>query len=152
MKKYIVALSKDQRKLLLKLVSTGKASARMIRRARILLKTDSVQENQIWTDSALSKALDVSTTTIQRVRQIFVEEGFDAAIGYSRPQRFYERKIDEEARALLVVFFYTDPPEGRRRWTAKLLADKLTKCGYVDQISHETVRTTLREKGLDICN
>ena len=151
MKKYIVALSPDQRKLLLKLVSTGKASARMIRKARILLKSDSARENRTWSDKAISEALDVSVATIQRVRQVFVEQGFDAAIGYSRPQRLYERKFNEEARALLVVFFYMAPPGGRRRWSAKLLAEKLSLCGYVDEISHETVRTTLRERGLDIC-
>lgn len=113
--------------------------------------TDSGQAGKPWTDEAISRALNVSSATIQRVRQQFVEEGLAATIGYKPPRRIYERKINEEAKALLIIFYYTDPPEGRRRWTAKLLAQELTKAGFVSQISHETVRNTLRERGVDIC-
>lgn len=149
-KKYVVELTKEQRQALLKLVSTGKASARKLTRARILLMTDSGQEKKQWTDNAISRALDVSTATVQRVRQKFIEEGLGAAIEYNQPQRTYERKLNKEAEALLVVLFYTNPPSGRNRWTAKLLAERLIEIGYVDYISQKTVQKTLRDSGLDI--
>jgi transposase len=148
-KKYVVALTKEQRQGLVKLVSNGMASARKLTRARILLMTDSERGKGQWTDDAISRALDVSTATIQRVRQQFVEEGLEAAIEHQQPQRSYQRKLDKEAEALLVVLFFSDPPSGRDRWTAKLLADKLIEIGYVDYISHKTINKTLRENGLN---
>jgi transposase len=149
-KKHIVTLVEEQRQMLLRLTSTGKnIPARKLTRARILLKADTGQGGERWSDEEISRALDVSTATVERVRALFAEGGLDAVIGYRRPKRFYERKLDEEARALLSVLFYTDPPNGRLRWTMGLLADKLVEFGYADQLSRETIRKVLKETGLN---
>lgn len=148
-KKYFVKLGGEQRQLLLRLISTGKISARKLTRARILLKAD-VGEGKRWTDEEISRALDVSTSTIERVRALFAEGGLDAAIDYRQPKRSYERKLDDEAKALLQVLFYADPPDGRLRWTMRLLAEKLIEFGYADKLSRETIRKVLKETGLKL--
>jgi transposase len=147
-KKYTVELSTEQRRLLLKLISTGKAPARTLTRARILLKADQGEGQTTWSDDLISKALDVSVATIHRVRQQFVDAGLQSAINHSPPRRRYARKLNNEARALLVTLLYAEPPSGRDRWTAHLLAERLVEFGYTENVSRETVRKALKEKGL----
>lgn len=150
-KKFVVRLSDDERHVLKKLISSGTTSARIQRRARILIKSDLGQQGGAWTDEAISRALDVSVPTIQRVREQYSRFGIDAVLGNRKPRlRDYRRKLDTEAEALLVVLFYIDPPGGRSQWTTKLLADRLVEFGYVDRISSETIRKTLRTKGLHL--
>ena len=150
-KKHTVSLGEEQRRRLLRLTSSGKnMAARNLTRARILLKADIGQGGEEWTDEEISRALDVSIATIERVRARFAEGGLDAVIGIRRPARFYQGKIDEEARALLKVLFYTDPPDGRISWTMNLLAKKLIEFGYVDSLSRETIRKVLRDTGLNV--
>lgn len=150
-KKYIVKLTEAQKQQLLRLISSGKKiSARKLTRARILLKADIGRGGDQWTDEEIRRALDISTATIERVRALFAEGGLDSAIGYRQPNRLYQRKLDEEARALLKILFYTDPPDGRIRWTMRLLAEKLTEFGYADKLSRETIRKVLKEVGLNM--
>jgi transposase len=148
-KKHTVLLADEQRRRLLRLTSRGKnIAARNLTRARILLKADIGQGGEQWTDEEISRALDVSIATIERVRARFAEGGLDAVIGNRKAARFYQGKLDDEARALLKVLFYTEPPDGRIRWTMKLLAKKLSEFGYADSLSRETIRKVLRDTGL----
>lgn len=146
-KKYLVQLSPEQRRMLLKMVSSGRSSARRITRARILLKADASEGRQPWSDESICAALDVSVATIQRVRQQFAEAGFDAAVNLRMTQRRQEPKLDSEAVALLQVLTYLEPPHGRTRWSPRLLAERLAELGYVDQVSRETVRKVLKSLG-----
>lgn len=142
-KKYIVELTPDEREELETLISSGEASARKLTRARILLKAD-----EDWTDAAISEALDVGTATVERVRKRFVEWGGIAAINRRKPRRRYERKIDGDAEARLIALTCSTPPEGRKRWSLRLLADRLVTLEAVDieSVSHETVRRVLKKQ------
>lgn len=91
-KKYIVDLSEEERKSLLKLTTTGKHAAYKINHARILLKADINQSDGGWSDEAIASALDISTSTIERVRQRFVEEGIDAALSYRQGRGRKQRR------------------------------------------------------------
>lgn len=145
-KKYIVKLTPDEREELRTLVSSGVAKARKLTRARILLKAD-----EGWTDKAISEALDVGTATVGRVRKRFVETGLEA-INRRKPRRRYERKIDGQAEAHLIALACSAPPEGRKRWTLRLLADKLVTLEEVDieSVSHETIRQVFKKTGLSL--
>lgn len=141
-KKYIVDLTPDERQELENLISSGTERARKLARARILLKAD-----EDWTDKAISEALDVGTATVERVRKRFVEWGGIEAIERRKPRRRYERKLDGDAEARLIALACSAPPEGRERWTLRLLADKLVTLEQIDieSISYETVRRVLKK-------
>jgi transposase len=144
-KRYIVTLTEEERTMLHNLISSGKASARKLTHARILLKADCGAGREGWTDPAISEALDVGRSTIERVRQLFVEEGLEAALNRKKPRRQYERKLDGEQEAHLIALSCSKPPEGRDRWSLRLLADKMVVLEYVDSVSHETVRQVLKK-------
>jgi transposase len=145
-KKYLVTLTPEERDWLTGLVSAGKRSALTITRARILLKADQADEGPAWEDQDIAQALDCSVRTVERVRQRFVERGPDQALGrkpQDRPSR--ERKFDGAAEARLIALACSAPPEGRARWTMKLLADRLVELEVFDSVSDETVRRVLKK-------
>ena len=144
-KRYVVTLTEEERGQLQKLISSGKASARKLAHARILLKADSSEGGSGWRDIKISQALDAGVATVERVRKRFVEEGLEAALGRRKPRRQYLRKLDGEAEAHLIAMACSEPPEGHARWTLRLLADQVVVLGHVDSISHETVRRTLKK-------
>ena len=146
MKRYKVTLDAEERQHLHGLLAAGKAAARKLTHARILLKADAAEGGPAWPDGRIAEALEVSVATIERVRQRFVEQGFDAALDRKereRPAR--ERKLDGRAEARLIALACSSPPEGRAQWTMQLLADKLVELQLVDAISDGTVRRTLQE-------
>jgi len=144
-KRYIVSLTEEERQNLEKLTTTGSSAARKINHARILLKADINQTDGGWTDSEISKALNIGTRTIERVRQRFVEEGLEKAITPRRNPSSQLRRIDGEAEAHLIALACSQAPTGYSRWTLRLLADKMVVLGYVESISHETVRQVLKK-------
>jgi len=140
-KKYVVDLTEVEREELERLVRSGKDSARRIRYAQALLKADAG-----WTDQRISEAFQMSINTVQRLRQRFVEEGLDLALGArSRKPKPYRRKLDGEKEARLIALACSEPPEGQARWTLRMLADKMVQLCYVDSVSHETVRQALKK-------
>jgi transposase len=148
-KKYLVTLTPEARDWLTGLVSAGKRSALTITRARILLKADQAGGGPAWEDQDIAQALDCSVRTVERVRQRFVERGPEQALGrkpQDRPSR--ERKFDGAAEARLIAVACSAPPEGRARWTMKLLADKLVELEVFDSVSDETVRRVLKKTNL----
>jgi len=150
MKKYIVRLSKEERETLTKLTMSGRGPARIFTRARILLKADQGDKGSAWSDERISEALDVTVQTIERVRKQLVEEGFDAVLSRRKyTQKVSRKKIDGDVEAHLVALSCSEPPEGRARWTLRLLADSIVELGYVESISHEAVRQTLKKTKLN---
>jgi transposase len=149
MKKHIVRLSKEEHETLRKLITSGRGPARMFTRARILLKADQGNHGPNWPDEQISDALDVTIQTIERVRKQFVEEGFDSVLS-RRPytQKVSRKKIDGNVEAHLIALSCSEPPEGFARWTLRLLADKIVELGYVENISHEAIRQTLKKTKL----
>ena len=150
MKRYNVRLSKDERATLKKLTTSGRGPARMFTRARILLKADQSEDGPGWSDEQISEALDVTVQTIERVRKQLVEEGFDAVLSRREyKQKVSRKKIDGDVEARLIALSCSDPPEGRARWTLRLLADTVVELGYVESISYEAIRQTLKKTNLN---
>ena len=143
--KYAVTLTEAERAGLRTLVGRGAAPARMLTRARILLKADQGEGGAAWADAAIAGALDVHPATVARVRRQCVEDGLTAALARKRPDRVYARALDGAAEARLVAVACGAPPEGRERWTLRLLADELVRLEVVAAVSHETVRRTLEQ-------
>lgn len=144
-KRYVVTLTDEERRSLRALVSSGKGAARKLTHARILLKADANPGGSGWTDAAISEAMEVGTATVERVRKRFVEEGLEAALVPSEPNRVYQRKLDGDGEAHLVALACSEAPEGRDRWTLELLADRMVALGHVDSLSYQTVRRVLKK-------
>lgn len=141
MKKYVVTLTDDERQRLGQLLAKGKAAARTLRHAQALLKAD---QGVGWKDAAIAAAFALSVRSVERLRQRFVEEGFEAALKPKAVPRL-PRKVDGALEAHLVALACSDPPAGRQRWTLRLLADKLAELELVGSISHEGVRQALKK-------
>lgn len=138
--KHVVQLSDEQRDRLRKFTRSGKAPAREIAHARILLKADEGHK-----DAVIAEALEISPPTISRVRKRFALEGLDAALKHRTPSATKPRKLDGRLEAHLIALACSEPPEERARWTLRLLADRLVELGHVSGVSPETVRATLKK-------
>ena len=148
-KQYIVSLTQEERIALKKLTTTGKASARKINHAQILLKADINQPKGGCTDQQISEALNISTRTIERVRQRLVEESLENALN-PRPKKSLKlTKIDGEAEAHLIALACSQVPQGYNRWTLRLLAEEMVTLEYIESISYETVRQVLKKTSLN---
>jgi hypothetical protein len=146
--KYRVALTAEERAALEQLVSVGKAAARKLIHARILLLADT-SPGPIRTDDDIVAAVAIGPRTIARVRQRFVTEGFTAALDHRpQPPRPDQIKIKGDVEQRLVRLACSDPPEGRCHWTLSLLADELVALGLVASLSTETVRQALKKTTL----
>jgi hypothetical protein len=144
-KKYKVTLTEEERESVEVMVSKGKAAARTITRARILLKADASESGPCWSDEQIRAALDVGLVTIYRLRQAFVEGGLEAALRPRKANRQYERLLDGEQEAHLIALACGEPPPGFARWSLRLLAERFVDLGHVDHICPETVRKTLKK-------
>jgi transposase len=144
-KQHIVVLSEPERARLHTLIGQGVAPARALTHARILLKANQGEAGPGWTDRAIATALEVHHTTVARVRQQYAAGGLDAAVDRKAPDRAYRRKLDGEQEAHLVALACSAPPDGRKRWTLRLLAQRLVQLEVVDEISYETVRQALQQ-------
>jgi len=144
-KKVIVALTEVERAQLHSLVGGGSAPARTLTHARILLKSNQGEGGPGWTDAAIAAALEVHPTTVARVRQQCAAAGVAAALTRKAPDREYRRKLDGEQEAHLIALACSAPPTGRKRWTVRLLANRLVALEQVGAVSHETVRQVLKQ-------
>ncbi len=147
MNRYTVILTEDERKSLLELASKGKHSSQQILNALILLNCDKSECNvNHSTNEEISRVLNISMKKIDRVKKRFVEEGLEVALNGKESDRIYTKKVDGDAEAHLVALSCSQPPEGFARWSLRLLADKAVELGYFEDISHETVRCTLKKR------
>ena len=144
-KRYAVTLTDEERRSLQALISSGKGSARKLTHARILLKADASEGGPAWTDGAIRESVDVGTATVERVRKRFVEEGVGAALVPRKACREYPRKLDGDGEAHLIALACSESPQGRKRWTLELLADRMVVLGHVDSLSYQTVRRVLKK-------
>jgi transposase len=146
-KKYRVTLTADERAELRGVLARGKADVRALKHAQILLKADEAEGGPGWSDGLIAAALEVGVATVERLRQRFVEEGLEAALRpYRKGTRVYATKLDGAQEAHLIALACTAPPEGRGRWTLRLLAQRMVELDCVDALSHETVRQTLKKR------
>ena len=149
-KRYRVTLTQEERDGLQKLVSVGKGAARKLTRARILLLADQSEGGPSRADPEIVKALSCGRATVERVRKLFVEEGLEATLQPKPTTRNYERKLDGKAEAHLIALACGAPPNGRARWTLRLLGDRMVGLGHLDSVAHETVRRTLKKTNLSL--
>lgn len=146
MKRYVVKLEPDEREQLGKLVSTGKAAAYKIRHANILLAADETKRGPKLKDREIARGLGVSERAIEHLRKRFVEEGLEAALLRKKQQRpSVTPLLYGEKEARLVTLCCSQPPEGRQRWTLRLLADRMVELSVVESMCHETVRRALKK-------
>lgn len=149
-KRYRVTLTTEERQDLRKMVSTGKAAARMLMRARVLLLADQADGGPGKSDPEICEAVCCGRATVERVRKQFVEDGLDAVLQPKPSHRVYEKKMDGRLEAHLIATACGAPPEGRSRWTLRLLGDQMVILGHVESLSHETVRRTLKKTTLSL--
>jgi len=143
--KYIVRLTVEERTELEELIHTGKRAASVILHARILLKADAGANGPGWDDGRIAEAVECGASTVYRVRQAWVEEGLAATLFRKKPTGRPYRKLDGAQEARLIALACAAPPEGRSRWTMRLLADRLVELEVVDTIGPECVRMTLKK-------
>jgi transposase len=118
--------------------------------ARILLKADVSSGRPASNDDEIAQGLEVGRATVERVRKEFVEEGLDAALERRKPRRQYGLTLDGDGEAHLIALACQKPPEGRSRWTLRLLADRMVQLEYVEQVCYQTVRRTLKKTNLSL--
>ena len=140
-KKYIVELNAEERDRLNALIQKGKASARQLLKARILLKADASAAGDAWSDSHIAEALDTSLDTVARTRQQLVEGGVDAALIHKHsPNSARKRIFDGAAEAKLIALACSAPPKGRKRWTLTLLETAVVELNIVNRASDKSQR------------
>lgn len=146
MKKYRVTLTAEERQELQRLLSRGKGEVRTLKHAQMLLKADETPDGPAWDDARIAEAVGVGVASVPRLRQRFVEEGFEAALRpYRKGTRLYKKALDGRQEARLIALACSKPPEGQGRWTLRLLADKMVELKHVERVCHETIRQTLKK-------
>ena len=138
--KHEVTLSEEQRFVLQQLISKGNAPARKLAPARILLKIDRNAPGPRWTDEQVAEAFEMSRYTVIRIRERFVTHGLDDALTHRLHTQTRAQALDGEQEAHLIALSCSPCPTGQARWTLRLLAGRMVELGYVEQVSHETVR------------
>lgn len=149
--KYKVTLTKEERESLMDNTRKGSHTAKKVIHSIILLNVDQgryVENPQ--TNEEICKVLKIGMRTIDRVKQRFVLEGLDAALGVAPTRRTYRKKIDGETEARLISIACSEPPKGFGKWSLRLLADRMVALDYVEDISHETVRKVLKKTNLNL--
>jgi transposase len=147
-KRFRVTLTSAEREELKQLISSGTAPARKLVHARILLKADCPADHAGSFDAEIAAAVEVSVSTVERVRQRFVKEGLPAALVPRPSTQAHPTKLDGRGEARLIAEVCSAPPGDRPRWTLQLLADRLVELQVVEAISYETVRQTLKKTSL----
>lgn len=145
MVKYKVILTEEERDQLTAIISKGSHTAQQYRKAYILLNCDEGEHNQKVINKEVSGVLKVSMRMIDRVKQRFVEDGFDPYLARKPVMKTKTKKIDGEVEAHLIALSCGKAPDGFSKWSLRLLADKMVELKYVDNISYETVRKTLKK-------
>lgn len=143
-KKYVVRLTDQERSQLQTLVRRGRAHTRKLLYARILLKADANGADR-WTDERIAEAFEISTATVARQRRRYCEEGLEVALMPKKPGRPRRRVLDGRAEAHLLALACSEAPEGRERWSMRLLADRMVELGHVEALSYESVRRALKK-------
>jgi transposase len=150
MKKYKVTLTKAEREDLNIVIKKERVSGRKRIHAQILLRTDESKGQDGWKDVDVAEAYGVGLRTVERIRERFVEQGFEAALQPKADQENRARKFDGKKEAKLITLACGTPPKGRARWTLQLLADRMVELKYIDSISHQAVHNVLKKTNLSL--
>jgi len=141
-----IELTQEQRALLEEVISTGKAAARKIQHAQIVLKIDSGKDGPNWSDEQIKEAYGASSSTIWRIRQRFLKHGVEDAINRRpQPERPEKRKVTGEQEAQLIALACTEPPTGHSQWSIRLLRKRVVELHIVEEVGRETIRLVLKK-------
>jgi transposase len=141
-----IELTQEQRALLEEVISTGKAAARKIQHAQILLKIDSGKDGPNWSDEQIQEAYGASSSTVWRIRQRFLKHGVEDAINRRpQPERPEKRKVTGEQEAQLIALACTEPPTGHSQWSIRLLRKRVVELHIVEEVGRETIRLVLKK-------
>lgn len=147
---YKVTLSKTEREELKAIVAKGKHSSLQFRNACILLNCDEGKFGQKLSNKQIAQVLQVNSKTVERLKERFVEEGFDACVD-RKPYPFKQKpKTDGDFEAHLIAISCSKSPKGYARWSLRMLANKMVELNYSEKVSHETVRQVLKKTNLSL--
>lgn len=150
MKKHIVELTSEERSGLKNIIKAERMAAHKRRHARILLKADQGPQGPAWKDADIANAFDCTLKSVERLRKRLVEHGLDAAMEHGNRGAYRPKKLDGVAEAHLIATACSSAPQGRNRWTVRLLADEMVSLGIVDSCSKSTVHNTLKKMNLSL--
>jgi len=150
MKKYIVELTNEERSGLKKIIKAERMAEHKRRHARILLKADQGPQGPAWKDADIANAFDCTIKSVERLRKRLLEHGLDAAMEHGNRGAYRTKKLDGVAEAHLIATACSSAPQGRNRWTVRLLADEMVSLGIVDSCSKSTVHNTLKKTNLSL--
>ena len=144
--KYRFSLTQEERDELEAIVGKGKHNSQKVINALILLNYDGdASKQRTLGEQEIANVLKCSAMKIQRTKQRYVEEGMNIALNGHKGERVYKRKADGDFEAHLVALSCSDPPEGQVQWSLRLLMDKVVELGYIESVSHETIRRVLKK-------
>ena len=146
MKKYKITLTSEEVDILEEITRKGKRGAMVLRNAYILLNSNQSQEGKKQKDENIAEFLNITVRTVEKIREKFVLEGFETALYGKKSSREYKVKVDGDVEAHLIALSCSEPPKGYARWSLRLLSNKMVELKYVENISHETVRTVLKKR------
>ena len=147
--RYKVTLTQEERTELEEILKKGKHSSLVFRNACILLNSDESEYGEKMSNESIAKILHTSTKTVERLKQRFVEEGFDFCLNRKPYPEVTNIKTDGDFEAHLIALSCSEAPKGYARWSLRLLADKMVELNFVDSISHESIRKTLKKTKLN---
>ena len=148
MVRYKVTLTSQERDQLEAIMKKGKHSSLQFRNACILLNCDEGDYGQKVSNEQIAQILQITSKTVERLKQRFIEEGFNACIERKPYPEVKEIKTDGDFEAHLVAMSCSKAPDGYTRWSLRMLADKMVELAYVESVSHETVRQVLKKTKL----
>ena len=144
--KYVIKLNEEEKEKLKKIENNPKVKPRVQKRARILLL---IERHPKWTNQKIADAVLSSRAMVEKTKKNCIEQGVMECLYDKKRNRVYKRSLDAKGEAMLVTLACSEAPEGRSYWTMQILADKLIELKYVDTISDETVRRTLKKTKLN---
>ncbi len=150
MKKYIVELTTEERSQLQQVIQAERMAAHKRQHARMLLKLDESPHGPGWSDAKVAEAFDCTPRKAERLRRRLVERGFEGVLEHGNRGVHKARKFDGVAEAHLIALACGNAPEGRNRWTVRLLAEQMVALGYVDSCGKSTVHDTLKKTNLSL--
>ena len=150
MRKYIVELTGEERKMLEATINADRMAAHKRKHAQMLLKADQGPQGPRWSDVKIADAFDCHRTTVENLRKRLVEHGLDKAMDHGNRGSYRVKKFDGVAEAHLIATACSSAPKGRNRWTVRLLAEEMVSLGIVDSCSKTTVHNTLKKTNLSL--
>ena len=149
-KKYIVELTSEERSRLQTVINADRMAAHKRKHAQMLLKADQASQGPGWSDIKIAEAFDCHRTTVENLRKRLVEHGLDKAMDHGNRGSYRVKKFDGVAEAHLIATACSSAPDGRNRWTVRLLADEMVSLGIVDSCGKSTVHSTLKKMNLSL--